>query len=256
MKEKTLILAKASPVVSKKYESLVCVGGITEKEEWRRIYPVPWACFWKGKDTCFKKKSWIEYELKNNLPSDHRKESRKIIFESIHPLKEESYKQIREILQKKLTTIEELEKKSHKEVSMGVIKPELIDFIEEDANNEKFKKRKSQKTLDMTDAVKIDIAEKKYSYRFKCGHPNCRGHKMMCEDWELGELYRHCEDYRKKGKYKDSKEVFDKIKKRMFFEMLNKKELYFIVGTHFIHPTYMIIGVVYPKKTDKWQILN
>ena len=56
--EKLLVLAKASPTVSKKYEHLVCVGGLTEANEWRRIYPVPWKFFFGGG---FKKKSWIEY---------------------------------------------------------------------------------------------------------------------------------------------------------------------------------------------------
>lgn len=39
MKERLLVLAKAAPEASKKYEELICVAGITEKGEWRRIYP-------------------------------------------------------------------------------------------------------------------------------------------------------------------------------------------------------------------------
>ena len=62
-KEKLIVLGKACPIISKKYEHLVCVAGITDKGEWRRIYPVPWEVFWKGNTTRFKKKAWIEYEL-------------------------------------------------------------------------------------------------------------------------------------------------------------------------------------------------
>lgn len=94
MKEKLLVLAKAAPEASKKYEELVCVAGITNKGEWRRIYPIPWEIFWRNKNTKFKKKQWIEYELVSNEPSDHRKESRKIIPESIVVLGDASYDEI------------------------------------------------------------------------------------------------------------------------------------------------------------------
>ena len=52
-----LVLAKAYPIISRKYEHLVCIAGITEAGEWRRIYPVPWDVFWSGKETKFKKKT-------------------------------------------------------------------------------------------------------------------------------------------------------------------------------------------------------
>ncbi len=42
MKERLLVLAKATPVISKKYEHLACTGGITEDGMRRRPYPVPW----------------------------------------------------------------------------------------------------------------------------------------------------------------------------------------------------------------------
>ncbi len=253
MKEKLLVLAKASPIVSKKYEELVCVGGITDKGEWRRIYPIPWKYFWKTSSTYFKKKSWIEYELKEDTPSNHRVESRKIISETINPLSDEDYAKIKNLLEKRLTTLEELKKRNHREISLGVIKPIVKDFVEEDSKNyEKLKKKKEQKTLSGKDAVEIDIAEKSFSYIFKCEDPNCKGHKILCEDWELAELYRKCEEYRKNGKYKDKREVFEKIKQRMLHDMLKKKEIYFILGTHYRFDTYIIIGIIYPRKSDKF----
>ena len=77
--EKLLVLAKASPTVSKKYEHLVCVGGLTEANEWRRIYPVPWKIFFGGK---FKKKSW-----KNTIDQLKR---RTILFKTLNSIKGES----------------------------------------------------------------------------------------------------------------------------------------------------------------------
>lgn len=251
MKEKLLVLAKAYPLISRKYEELVCVAGITDKGEWRRVYPIPWECFWSTSPHLFRKKCWIEYELKDEKPSDHRKESRKIIPNSLKQINEEVYQKIRNTLIPKLTTVEDLEKMGHRNSSLGVIKPEIMDFVgEKNEKYEKFLKKKEQKNLFGKDAVRIEIPDEHFSYVFKCGNPECKGHKMMCEDWELAELYRHCKEYLKVGKYKDKAEVFEKVKNKMFKEMLSKQEIFFVIGTHYRFNSFMIIGVIYPKKGD------
>ena len=73
-------------------------------------------------------------------------------------------------------------------------------------------------------------------------------HNILCEDWEVGELYRNCENYRKAGKYKDKAEVHQKVKKKML--SIVKNGAYFIMGSHYRFPTYMIIGIIYPTKKD------
>jgi hypothetical protein len=98
MKERLLVLAKATPEISSKYEHFVCVAGITESGEWRRIYPIPWKIFGKSSYKNFKKKSWIEYELESEVPSDHRPESRKIKYDSIVPLGRAKYQDIEGLL--------------------------------------------------------------------------------------------------------------------------------------------------------------
>lgn len=251
MKEKLLVLVKSSPIVSKSYEHVVCVAGITENGQWRRIYPIPWEVFWSTKKTKFKKKFWIEYELKSNKPSNHRPESRKIIYQTIKPLYEENFTHIKKLLDERLMTLCELQRRSSKEVSLGVIKPVIKDF-REDEHRHYDEMREKARQLDFSgkSAVKIDMPKKQFSYLFDCGSKECKGHNVMCEDWELGELYRRCENYRKRGKYPDKKTVFEKVKQKMFDWMLEKRELYFIVGTHNIWGTYLILSLVYPKKTD------
>ncbi len=59
---------------------------------------------------------------------------------------------------------------------------------------------------------------------------------MLCEDWEVGELYRKCEEYRKQGKYKDENEVHQKVRQRML-ERIKPERAYFVVGSHFLYPT-------------------
>ena len=119
--------------------------------------------------------------------------------------------------------------------------------------NEQYEKQldyKKHQTLSGQPAQVLEIPKKKYGYAFS--DENGTKHELLCEDWEVAELYRNCEEYRKQGKYKDEKEVFEKIKQRMFKELPAKKDLFFVVGTHYRFPTYMIIGVLYPKKSDKY----
>ena len=228
-------------------------GVFTNKGDWRRIYPIPWKVFWNNDS--FKKKYWISYNLIKDKPSDHRPESRKIFDESIKGICEASFKEIYNYLEENKTSLEELDNIDHKEKSMGVIKPyKIIDFVEkENPHFEKNISKKRQFTLFGKSAVGIDILPKAYSYIFKCCETCPKEHKMLCEDWELGQLYRHCEDYRKKGKYKDEEEVFEKIKLKFFKEFSEKEDLYFIVGTHYRFKTYMIISVIYPKKSDSYK---
>ena len=249
MKEQLLVLAKTYPSISHKYEHLVCVGGITDKKEWRRVYPIAWQIFWGGG---FKKKYWIEYEKQNDERSDHRPESRKINSKTIKELYEADFKDIKHILDDRLTTLENLTSRSHKEVSMGVIKPfKILDFIPENNEHyEKLKEKQKQTSLSGKSVVQVDIFPKVFSYVFYCS-PDCKTkHKIMCEDWELMALYRNCERLRKEGTYKDENEVFEKVKQRFLKELPNKRDLYFIVGTHYRFNTYLIVGVVYPRNSD------
>lgn len=250
IEEDLLVLAKTCPIVSKKYEHLVCVGGLNKNNEWRRVYPVPWELFWTGKETKFKKKQWISYTLRSQNPSDHRPESRKIVAETVKLGANENFKKIKELLDKKLTTLEDLNDKDHHEVSLGVIKPLDAELIE--MSNTRYQallEKSTQQTLGGRSAVKIDIPKKVHGFKFRCC-PSCpKPHEMFCEDWELGELYRHCEDYRKMGKYKDEKEVFEKMKLK-WQQILALGEIYFVVGTHVRWGTYLIVGVIRPTKKD------
>ncbi len=251
MKEKLLVLAKAAPQLSQKYEHLVCVAGITDKGEWRRIYPIPWSVFWKSSGKNFKKKSWIEYELADEKPSDHRPESRKIKPGTITPLRPATFQEIDSLLKARLTTLEELAAKGATVESLGVVTPRQIrDFKE--MSNEHYKEESEkarQLNLFGEAAVKLDIPAYKYQYVFKDDDGGTT-HEMLCEDWEVGELYRNCEGYRKQGKYKDENEVHQKVRQKMLVDIGSKKPLYFIVGTHSRWPTFMIISVVYPTKID------
>jgi len=246
LKEELLVLAKAYPTISSKYELLVCVAGITAEGEWRRIYPIPWNIFTQISESKFKKKQWIRYKLKDNRSSDGRPESRKIDFKSIEVLHEESYKNIKKMLDEKLTTLEFLQQKDNSEISLGAIKPKIQDFVWSDWDYyDKIKEKMAQTSLNGKKTVKIDFPDKKFQYIFKC-NPQCpKKHRIMCEDWELGILYL-------KMKWNHGIEsALKKVRKKFLIELPKLKYLYFVMGTHNQHRnTWLIISVLYPKKRD------
>jgi hypothetical protein len=249
MKEKLLVLAKAAPEASKRYEELVCIAGVTDKGEWRRIYPIPWELFWKDSGKKFMKKQWIEYELVDDKPSDHRPESRKVKFETIKVLEKASFREIESITKPRITTIESLISHGAKTVSLGAIKPELIDFtLMDNKQYEEILGMSKQQTLTGKTAV-LEPPEHKYRYIFtdvKGEQP----HKMLCEDWELERLYSGCKKKLRNGEYSSIDVVHEKVKDKMFRKITEHGHFYFVVGTHYRFPTYIIVGVLYPRKDE------
>ncbi len=245
MKERLLVLAKAAPVQSSKYRYLVCVAGITESGEWRRVYPVPWEVFSGKSKNKFMKKQWIEYELVEDKSPDGRPESRKIKKHSIVPLHHENYKSIKKMLEDKLTNMEILQNKKRQECSLGVVKPSIIkDIVWMDREVLSNDDTKVQLTLDGTEVINLEPLDKKFQYHFKCSSTCPTEHKIMCEDWKIEELYRKL-----KKKYNVDK-ACNLVKNKFLNEIYYKDHTYFIVGTHHRWNTWLIVSVVYPKKKD------
>ncbi|MFH1586696.1 MAG: hypothetical protein ABID38_02475, partial [Candidatus Diapherotrites archaeon] len=143
-------------------------------------------------------------------------------------------------------SLEELEKlKKSKRVSLGLIKPkEIIDFtltpLDECRDWEKELIEGTQKTLFGNYNSPLDKIPWKFSYIFKCNDSNCKGHSIMCEDWELLQSWR---DWRKK--YKTEEVLWEKIRQR-YFDWMKKRNFHFIVGTESRFNKFLIIGLYYP----------
>jgi hypothetical protein len=242
MKERMLVLAKAYPVVSSKYQELVCVAGITESGEIRRIYPIPWETFWNHKG--FKKKAWIEYEALGPKKEDSRKESIKIDPSSITTVGEAGFKEILKLIKPHVSTVED-HVKDFKQAnkSLGFVKPHILDFIREERLNKRMENLKPQQTLDGKSAVRIDLIPEQLSYVYKCSPDENRPHSHMCEDWELGALYRQY--------LPDTDKAFEKCKDKFLVKLPKKKDLHLMLGTHYRWKTPMIISVLYPKKDEE-----
>jgi hypothetical protein len=81
-----------------------------------------------------------------------------------------------------------------------------------------------------------------FRYEFRCDEADCKGHKIICTDWEMGESYRKW-----KAKYGDGWE--EKFRQRYEREMIEKNDTHFYVGTIHQHPhVWIIVGLFYPPR--------
>jgi hypothetical protein len=265
MKERILVIAKTYPEISTKYGPLVCTVGLNENLEWRRIYPIPAKIFRDEQYSHLRFKKWdiIEVELTDARPKDPRIESYKVVnWENIKIIGhverwEDKIGFLEKVLDKDIESIWNSNR------SIGVIKPtKLIDFfdkprerIKDEAEKEVLNKiNEAQATLEQYINIKVaendilpEVKEKDtkieklpwIGYKFNCSNINCKGHEMMAIDWEIQELFR---------KYKQ----IDPVKKKVFFEFKNRRNIYFVIGnTWKFRKSFMIISVVYPPVSTK-----
>ena len=93
----------------------------------------------------------------------------------------------------------ELQRKAQGEVSLGIIRPSVVeDFIIEETEREFSEEYLiKMRQMDIFQSNKRKPLEKipyKFSYKFRCEDPECRGHKQMIIDWELGRFYLRMRD--------------------------------------------------------------
>ncbi len=241
--EKIVVLVRATPEESKKHGYLVCVAGINEKGEFRRVYPFEFSYGEKLID--FKKKDRIEVVL-TEPDNDQRRESRKqISYKNLHsPVEDE---ELRNLLRSKVSSIEKL---TEENASLGVVKPELLDVKIEINSTEIYDKQQyfnlmGDYLVEKREKVKMPV---ELRYHFRCKNdPTCKGHQIILLDWELNELARNVmrTDI-------DPASIEEKIRNK-FYDFMKERDIYFVMGTHFRFKTWMIIGIFYLRKEGKKQ---
>ncbi len=250
--ETILVIAKTYPECSKKYGCLVCIAGINEEGEWRRLYPIPFHVFYQSKyeGLRFKKFDLISATLQR-APHDRRKESYKIV----DPYKITIEGSIEDWEERRKVASEHLDsgfsKLGDDNRSLGIIKPKDVqDFIMQ--QRMRIKDEGEKVVLDKTIQTllpEFPEADSKgpfrpmelpwLGYSYTCHDEDCNGHKMMCIDWEIQELYRKL---RKEGE----KMAFQKTRDKALWMV--ERDLYFCVGTTWRFPSWMIISLIYPPK--------
>lgn len=243
--EKILILARAIPEKSQKYSNTVCVAGINNRLEWRRLYP-----FTFPQALSFHKRNILLAEVKSpDSKRDTRYESRKVIKYRLADKNQLPPHKVSGILQKiKNHSIQELKNKN---ASLGVITPQIhdikIDIASTQIKNPQLKILWGRvPTIGQEEFKKLPV---KVSYIFTCEEKTkctCAKlpHNYRLIDWEVNELFRNL--VKREG---DNKKIIaEKMKKKFFDWMLNERDLYLILGKHNWYKTWMVIGIFYPQK--------
>lgn len=252
-KIKLLITVKTYPTPSKRHREIVCTAGIKEDGSWIRLYPIDYR--FRDYSQWYKKYQWIEVEAIKN-PDDPRPESFspqgeiKILGKPIGT--EENWAERKKyVLSNGVKTMCWLQKQLQKDISLSIVKPKkVIDFTwKKTTENWSNQQIYALNQIGLFDNNKPALLEKipyEFSYQFICEEPNCNGHKMMIEDWEVMELYR-----RMKEKHGESQGL-EKVKGKFLNQICSpEKDIHFFVGTVLQFGTWIIIGTFWPPKSNK-----
>jgi hypothetical protein len=259
-KVKVLITVKTYPTLSSfRSEELVCTAGITEEGEWLRLYPIPFRKLNYGIQ--YRKYEWIEIDIEKNS-KDFRKESYKPIslddtIRSLGYVNTASnwYKRKKIVFKtQKYTNLKSLINEANNDkvrTSLALFKPSrIVDFVykKDDLDWDRSTLECLSQGNLFEDSSHFKIIRKlpfKFSYVFEDdeGKPST----LMIEDWEVGALYWRIFD-----KTQSADEACRKVRYKYFEYFARTKDLYFFLGTNFIHHLkksrnpFIIIGVFYP----------
>lgn len=250
---RVLITVKTYPLPSEKYEELVCTAGLKEDGNFIRLYPIDYR--YRAYEQWYAKYQWIEVEVEKQT-RDPRPESYRPVGD-IKPIgepistKDNWSERKRFVLAKAISSMCDLEKKSQKEVSLGIVKPAIVNDLVIEATDRDWKPQwiahMNQMRLFAADRKPLEKIPYKFSYVFRCLDKGCNGHTKMINDWEVGQLYRSMRD-----KFDDEKIACEKVKEKFFNHICGSSvDTHFFVGTTLQHASWIIIGTFWPKKESE-----
>lgn len=260
-KAKVLVVVKAYPNPSRKYQETVCTAGLLNGEQWIRIYPVPYRLL--SNENQYPKYGWIELDLERRTGKDFRPESFRLLRGeqeeitlldkiSASPMGWEERK--RYVLQNVYRSMQELIDTAYDKsigTSIAVVKPlEILDVCS--SPNDNYEPEKANPRVpDLFSSQEENSAFKtvkqlpyKFYYQFKTTDGKIR--RMMVEDWEIGALYWNCY-YR----HRIEETAIEKVKEKLW-KLAQTTDLHLIVGTTLRNHQkgapnpFVIIGLFYP----------
>ena len=252
-KKKILITVKTYPVPSENHLELVCTAGVEENGSWVRLYPVDFRYMEQFRQ--YKKYQWVEVEVEKN-PKDPRPESYRPDLDTLKPVGKKLdtrncwAARKKYVLARGVDTMCGLEALARGDRSLGIVRPLVVeDLVVERTEREwpaKYRQQFDQTRMFGPKRKPLEKIPYKFSYRYGCEEPGCTGHKMMIEDWEVGELYRRMRD-----KFGDEDAACDKVKET-FLDRICAEDVdtHFFVGTTLAHGSWIILGAFWPKKLD------
>jgi hypothetical protein len=254
--KQVLITVRTYPTPSAKDIEVSCTGAITLNGEWIRLFPVRYRFLKKGNR--FRKYDLIDVRVRR--ASDARPESftpdpdsikivahiesrkgwidrKKIIFRSKSP---------------SMCWLQDQLEVNPNASTLGIFKPKQIKrlIIQPDDPTwtpDQLAKLKQAEQADLFGSqpplAELEKIPFKFSYEFVCDQTDCSGHSLVCTDWEMNEAYRRWRNEYGPGGWEAA------FRQRFEFEMINKLDTHFYVGTvHRWPKSWIIVGLFYPPR--------
>jgi hypothetical protein len=252
--KRVLITVRTYPVPAHRGIEVSCTAGVTGDSDWIRLFPIPYRFL--TADQRFTKYQWIDVEV-TRPRQDPRPESYMLRIDSIQrhetvgtadnwrtrkniifPLRRNSLCQI-------------IQERQNGGPTLGIFRPAKISrLIIRPADPPDWTPQQqhilSQQLLGFENAPKTALEKIPFDflYYFRCADPACKGHRVTCTDWEMGEAYRRWRD-----QYGAQWE--DKFREKFEREMIEKNETHFYVGNMHQHQNnWLIVGLFYPPRPD------
>lgn len=198
--EKIIVLGRGVVHPSRTYKRrCYCVAGIGEKSGWLRLYPVDATISIENFDI-------IQAAIREEHAEKNRPETRKICLDPPPQKVEHIYdeKKRLQILTDNLDDGTFLHDESWRGIkSLGLIQPIYPEF---------------------------EVEENRVIVRYKCNYSNCKGHVNEVMDWSL------IDKKERRGRIEHPKELEDKLLSIQRNHLLRRKQLWFVMGTHRLHP--------------------
>jgi hypothetical protein len=242
------------PHPSQKHQELVCTAGITEQNDWVRLYPIDLR--YRPNHQQFRKYQWIEVGLaERGSGNDNRRESRKPDLDSIRILSEpiaitDGWADRRKLVDAMphATMLKLREQYEADKVSLGIVRPtEVLDLTIEPADRDwkpEWDSVLRQFNLFHGPPKELKKLPYKFSYVFKCADSGSKVHTAMIEDWELGVLF--LKEVQRLG---SEEAAASSVKAKFLKEICSAdKDTRFFVGTVFPYNTWVVIGTFWPPK--------
>jgi len=253
-RKKILITVMTYPHPSEPYKELICTAGITEDNNWIRLYPVDYR--YQPAQKRFRKYQWIEVDLElQGSENDNRLESRKPILETLRILGEpisakNNWEERRRIVDKMPhCSVNQLQQLYDRDkISLGIVRPKrVLDLIVE-PTKEKWKPKWqylfSQLHLFEKPQKPLRKLPFNFKYVFEC-EDSTRPQQATILDWELGVLF-----LKESDKYGSDEAAAESVKNKFLNELCSsKKDTRFFMGTRFPYNLWMVLGVFWPPKT-------
>jgi hypothetical protein len=247
-----LITVKTYPLPSEGYQELVCTAGVLQDGSFVRLYPIDYRYrpYWQW----YGKYQWVKVVAEKNVRDPRPESYRPVSGTPIRPIgvpldtKKNWAERKKYVLAKGVQSMCGLQSLSQSKQSLGIIRPkEVTKFTVEPVERTwkpKWVALLRQENLFGLQHKPLEKIPYKFSYTFTCEETGCKGHKMMIEDWEIGELYRNM-----LIKFKDEATAVQKVKEKFYDQICaEKRDPHFFVGTVLKHGTWVILGAFWPKK--------